>query len=120
MPRRTVPHPFVAKVGARVRLLRDERNMSLADVANASGISKGHLSSIEHGLVGMTLGTVERIAKALELSPMYVYAFPEDDEIAKIAELSRRLPPSYLEKLQQMLIKMVDAERRGRSKRTRV
>lgn len=118
MPRRTVPHPFVAKVGARVRQLREERNMSLTDVANASRISKGHLSSIEHGLAGMTLGTVERLAKALELSPMYVYAFPED-EVAETAELIRRLPPSYLEKLQNLLIKMVTAERRGRSKRSR-
>jgi transcriptional regulator with XRE-family HTH domain len=120
MPRRTVPHPFVARVGARVRQLRDERNMSLAEVATASSISKGNLSRIEHGLTGMTLGTVERLAKALELSPLYVYAFPEDDEFVKIAELIRRLPPSYLEKLQQLLIKMVNAERRGRSKRSRI
>jgi aminopeptidase N len=49
-----------------------------------------------------------------------VYAFPEDDEIAEIAELIRRLSPSYLEKLQKLLIKLVDAERRGRSKRSRV
>lgn len=78
-PTNRIPHAFIAKVGARVRQLCYERNMSLADVANASGISKGHLSSIEHGLIGMTLGTVERFAKALEISPMYVYAFPEDD-----------------------------------------
>jgi len=116
MPRRTEPHLFLAKLGARVRQLRDERNMSLADVANASGISKGHLSSIEHGLIGMTIGTVERLAKALELPPMYVYAFPEDDEVAETAELMRRLPPSYLPKLQQLLTKMVDTESRGRSK----
>ncbi len=76
----------------------------------------------------MTRGTVERLANSFELSPMFVYelspmfvyAFPEDDEIAEIAELIRRLSPSYLEKLQKLLIKLVDAERRGRSKRSRV
>lgn len=120
MPRRTVPHPIVAKVGARIRQLRYERNMSLADLANASSVPKGHISSLEHGLIAVTTGTIGRLAKALELPALHVLAFDADDEMVKTAGLIRQLPPSYLKKLRQQLIKMIDAEQRGRSKRSHI
>lgn len=115
MPRRTASHPFAAKVGARVRELRLERNMSLADLADASGISKGHISSVEHGLLAITLETLGRLAKGLGLPPFAVFAFAEDDEIAQIADLVRRLPATHLKRLQQVMTRMLQSVARTRS-----
>lgn len=87
MPRRKEHSEFTAKVGTRFRELRTKQHLSLAAVSDATSISKGHLSSIEHGLSAITVETVERMANGLGLPPMYLLAFPEEDERARIADL---------------------------------
>jgi len=109
MPRRTEPEPFASKVGARIRELRLERNMSLAELADISGLSKGHLSSVEHGLAAITIQTIDRLAKGLELSALYVLTFAADDERAQVAELVRKLPAADVKKLRRELSKSVQA-----------
>ncbi|MDI1442420.1 helix-turn-helix transcriptional regulator [Polyangium sp. 6x1] len=103
MPRRTTPSPGAAKVGARIRDLRLERGLSLQQVAEAGQLSKGHLSSIEHGLAAITIETLERIARGLDLLAMDLCTFPEDDERARIADLVRRGPKKELPKLRREL-----------------
>ncbi|MRG92844.1 helix-turn-helix domain-containing protein [Polyangium spumosum] len=66
MPRRTVPDPFASQVGGRIRELRLERGMSLAELADASELSKGHLSSVEHGLAAITIQTISRLARGAQ------------------------------------------------------
>ncbi len=103
MPRRKVGSPFTTKVGARIRELRVDRNMSLGALATAGGISKGHLSSIEHGLAAINVETIERLARGLDLPPLYVLTFAEEDELARIAELARKLPQEDLQKVRREL-----------------
>lgn len=105
MPRRTEPDPQTAKLGARLRELRHERNMSLGDLADAAEVSKGHLSSIEHGLAAITIQTVARLAKGLGLSPMYLLASPADDERDHVVELVRKLSTPEIVKLRRDLVK---------------
>ncbi len=103
MPRRTTPSPAAAKVGARIRELRFERGLSLQHVAEVGQLSKGHLSSIEHGLAAITVETLERIARGLDVLPMDVCTFPEDDERARIADIVRKVPKKDLPKLRREL-----------------
>ncbi len=119
MPRRTEPEPFAAKVGARVRELRLERHMSLAEVATAGDLSKGHLSSIEHGLAAMTIQTIDRLGKALELPASCMLAFAADDERAHVAELVRKLPEAEVKKLRRELTKTAQMAARTPSGRPR-
>ncbi|MDI3291466.1 helix-turn-helix transcriptional regulator [Polyangium sp. 15x6] len=65
MPRRQTTHPLLTAFGARVRDLRLDRKMSLADLAETSGVRKGALSSIENGRVNVTIETCVRIAMGL-------------------------------------------------------
>lgn len=51
----------------RLRNLRLERRMSLDDLEAASGVSKGHLSGIERGLVVMKVTMLLKIAAALKI-----------------------------------------------------
>jgi len=103
MPRRTEASPFSSKVGARIRAVRLEQNMSLGELAQGSGISKGHLSSIEHGLAAITIESVERIARGLGVLPMYVLTFPDDDLRCRIVEQVRSQPTVELRKLKKEL-----------------
>jgi transcriptional regulator with XRE-family HTH domain len=105
MPRRIEPEPYALKVGERLRALRQERNLSLAELAEASDLSKGHLSSIEHGLAAITIQTILRVAKGLNLPPLYVLTFSADDERDHIMELVRKLPSSEVTKLRRELTK---------------
>jgi transcriptional regulator with XRE-family HTH domain len=111
MPRRNTPDPYAQQVGARIRELRLERNMSLADLANASELSKGHLSSVEHGLAAITIGTIQRLAQGFELPPLYILAFAAEDEYAKIAELLRDLPVAEVKKVRRQLQTQVGKKR---------
>jgi transcriptional regulator with XRE-family HTH domain len=105
MPRRLEPEPYASKVGARLRDLRLERNLSLADLAEASELSKGHLSSIEHGLAAITIQTITRLAKGLGVSPLYLLTFPGDAEHDQVMELVRKLPANDVVKLRRDLTK---------------
>jgi len=73
--------------------------MTLSEFAVIAGMAKGHLSSIENGLASITAETVERIATALGVSPMYLFAFPEEDERARIVELLRTFPLKEVKKV---------------------
>ncbi len=77
--------------------------MSLADLADASELSKGHLSSVEHGLAAITIGTIQRLARGFDLPPMYILAFASEDEYAKIAELLRALPIAEVKKVRRQI-----------------
>jgi transcriptional regulator with XRE-family HTH domain len=107
MPRRTTPEPIAAKVGARLRDLRQERGFSLAALADASGLSKGHMSSVERGLVLVTVGTVVAAAKALGVPPFVVIMFPDEDPLAAALEHVREIEGGDSEKAAATLRKAV-------------
>lgn len=79
MPTRRFPDPFAAQIGERIRQLRGEKNMSLIELSRVSGISRGHLSDIEHGKVVMTIGTLGSLAGALHVPPFALCLVPKDD-----------------------------------------
>jgi transcriptional regulator with XRE-family HTH domain len=103
MPRRTEPEPFASQVGARIRELRLERNMSLAELADISGLSKGHLSSVEHGLAAITIHTIARLATGFGVPPLYLLTFAKEDERAHAAELLRYLSAADVKKVRRQL-----------------
>lgn len=119
MPRRTDPDPQTAKLGARLRELRHEHNMSLSDLADAAEVSKGHLSSIEHGLAAITIQTISRLAKGMGLSPMYILVSPADDERDHVMELVRKLPAQEIVKLRRELVKAAKETAKAAAKAAR-
>src|SRR4051812_22955612 len=118
MPRRIEPDPSALKVGERLRELRLERNMSLADLADAAELSKGHLSSVEHGLAAITIQTISRLAKGLNVPALYLLTFPPDDERDQIAELVRKLPAQEVAKLRRELTKLAKEAAKEAAKET--
>lgn len=58
----------VELLGQRIRLVRTERSMTLADVARETGLSTGFLSQVENGVTNVSLGALYRIAGALRMT----------------------------------------------------
>jgi DNA-binding transcriptional MerR regulator/quercetin dioxygenase-like cupin family protein len=50
-------------VGARLRMLRSRRNLSLAQVAAAVGVSVGFLSALERSQMSASVGTLRKLAR---------------------------------------------------------
>ncbi|MBK9260372.1 MAG: helix-turn-helix transcriptional regulator [Polyangiaceae bacterium] len=109
MPRRSTPDAFALQVGGRIRDLRREQGLSLGALADASGLSKGHLSSVEHGLAAITIHTIARLATGFGVPPMYLLAFSKEDERAHAAELLRYLSVADVKKVRRQLQQQVAA-----------
>jgi len=58
---------FVYEVGRRLRSLREERSVSLRELARQSGISANALSMIERGLTAPSIITLSKLSQALEI-----------------------------------------------------
>jgi DNA-binding transcriptional MerR regulator/mannose-6-phosphate isomerase-like protein (cupin superfamily) len=59
----STPAENTASPGLRFRRLRQGRNLSLAQVASATGVSVGFLSALERGQMRASIGTLRRIAR---------------------------------------------------------
>ena len=68
MPRRSTPDPLAERIGARIRVLRNEAGLTLEKLAYESEVgSKGFLSDVEKGLARPTVETLQAIADRLEM-----------------------------------------------------
>ena len=87
MGRRDVPHPFATKIGGRVKTLRREQGLTQERLAYEVGFSKGQLS------------TIEKLSESLNLLPLDLLTFPEDDERQRLVDLMRQLTPEQIHDL---------------------
>ncbi len=100
MPRRTKPDALALAVGRRIRALRQEQGLTMEKLAyEIDSGSKGHLSSLEKGLVMPTVATLKAVADRLEVLVADLVNDPRDGDRAKLLELTRGLPPGVLRKL---------------------
>lgn len=113
MPRRHEPESSAAKVGARIRELRIERNLSPAELATATGFSKSQVLRMESGLNLITAEMITTFAKALGVRDFDLLTFPSESELGRTAELTRKLPRRDLKKLQQTIVKAIQAAARA-------
>ena len=67
---------FETDLGARVRSLRRERGLTLKGLGRLAGLSHPFLSQVERGLARPSVGSVERIAAALDVSVAQLWAPP--------------------------------------------
>lgn len=100
MPRRTKPDALALKIGRRIRELREEAGLTQEKLAYTSELgSKGHLSSLEKGLVMPTIATLETIADGLGVLVADLVNDPAKGDRAKLIELSRTASPGGVRRL---------------------
>lgn len=62
------------RIGGRIRALRHARNLTLVQLAAGAGLSHPFLSQLERGLARPSIGSLERIARALGSSQVELLA----------------------------------------------
>jgi transcriptional regulator with XRE-family HTH domain len=93
---REVPEEHItANVGERVRQVRNNRGLSLEDVSQRTAIDVSLLSQIEEGAVAPPLGTVVKLAKALEMRMGYFISGEEDRPYTIVRHSDRKVVSRY-------------------------
>ncbi len=56
------------KVGEKIKEIREEKDLSIEDMASLAGLSSSDISQIENQMVSPSLGTLIKLARALDVS----------------------------------------------------
>ena len=91
------------RVGEKVRELREQKGLSLQDMATRTGYTSALLSQVENHMISPPLGALIRIAKALEVKvgtffgdePRESYAIVRKDERKHISRYASKEGVSY-------------------------
>jgi transcriptional regulator with XRE-family HTH domain len=94
------------RVGRRVRALRLEKNLSLADLASKAGISIGALSQIERGMSSLRVRVIWPLAAALDVEPSALIADGSEpvNDLYCVRATSRRPLPVHSEGITKDLL----------------
>jgi transcriptional regulator with XRE-family HTH domain len=77
------------KVGAAIRALRLRKRLTLKEVAEAAGLSESFLSQLERSRVNASIGSLSRVAAALNVSMAELFAPPENGQVRVIRKNDR-------------------------------
>jgi len=114
------------EIGHRIKIFRENKNLSMNELAKKAGIGQSTLSYIESGQRQPTFEIVERIVNALGMT--LAEFFTEDQEktklptdILQIVNMAKEIPPEQLkvvEVLMETLIKESEKTKRKKKKKT--
>ncbi|HWU01727.1 MAG TPA: XRE family transcriptional regulator [Novosphingobium sp.] len=74
------PRALEKALGSRVRKLRRQQDLSVAELAGAAGLSTGMLSKIENGQISPSLTSINALAQALNVSISSLFALAEEQQ----------------------------------------
>ena len=81
------------ELGGRIRALRQARRLTLRDVAERSGVTESFLSQVERDVTSPSIATVQRIARALDLSIAQLFA--EEPQTGRVVRREARRRVEY-------------------------
>jgi transcriptional regulator with XRE-family HTH domain len=80
----TAADPTIARIGPRIKALREGLDLSLRDLAGRSGVSAPMLSQVERGETSPTLQVAARIAAGLELKLSQLLRLDEGGSVSVV------------------------------------
>jgi len=89
MSRQNPRTPLVSQVGARIRYLRLERGLPLAQLAERAGLCLHRLEGIERGSITLNVETIGALAHALRASAFDLLNCDPDDARGEFVEMLR-------------------------------
>ena len=79
----------VAALGPQIRALRQSRGLTLTQLAEAGGLSVGHLSQVERGLSTPTIRQLQAIGRVMGVKIGWFFAGAEERQAPDEAEIVR-------------------------------
>src|SRR5947209_6363739 len=92
--------PGNCSLGEKLKFYRRQRQLSLADLAAHSGISKSLISQVERSVVNPSVATIRSLAKGLEI-PVFLLFLDDHSRTDLVRRAERRrvfLPGSTVER----------------------
>lgn len=83
-------------LGKSIKLCRTQRNMTQAELAQAVGISVGHLSLIERNKRDLAFSKVKKIAEALDIPVFLIVYFADENKCCFDPRLQEKLAHAAL------------------------
>jgi transcriptional regulator with XRE-family HTH domain len=114
--RRPTIGPAAKALGARLRDLRVQRDMSQGDIEERTGLLRCYVSRVENGWTIPSVETLEKFAAALAV-PLHLLFYTGKGSPKPLASLSREVreerevPDPFAKKLRRLVGKMGDRER---------
>jgi transcriptional regulator with XRE-family HTH domain len=71
------------QIGGRLKAVRQARRLTLTDVAEASGLTKGFLSKLERDQTSASVAALVRVCAALDISPASLFEAPSGGEVVR-------------------------------------
>jgi transcriptional regulator with XRE-family HTH domain len=78
------------RIGARIRIERDNRGWSLTDLAQRSGVSRAMINKVERGEASPTASLLGRLAGAFGLTLSMLLARTETDHIGRLVRANEQ------------------------------
>ncbi len=94
----TLQSEVIKNIGPRIRALRESRGLTQGRFQVLSRISRSYVSRIESGQMTPSLGTLEKVAEALEVQVNYFFRPASNGEVILADPFIRKLRP-YLRQL---------------------
>jgi transcriptional regulator with XRE-family HTH domain len=82
---------IVVNVGERVRAVRMKRGLTLDDISRRTDIAAETLNQIEEGVIAPPLGTIIKLAKALEMKMGYLISGEENRAYTIVRKRDRKI-----------------------------
>ena len=92
----TIIDSLDTRIGARIRIERENRGWSLTDLARRSGVSRAMINKVERGEASPTASLLGRLAGAFGLTLSMLFARTETDHMGRLVranEQSRWIDP---------------------------
>jgi transcriptional regulator with XRE-family HTH domain len=102
---RSTPDPLAKLVGARIRELRTEAEFTFDAFVEETGLGRGYVSELERGTVVPTIGTLAKVAKALQVGLMDLVAVtgtPREELLDATRDLSEADVKAVLRTVQKV------------------
>ena len=99
------------KTGEKIRRRRLELNMTMEDLGKAIGVQKSAINKYEKGIVDIKSSTLSSIAKALNVSPVFLLDDEDDKELDVLLDVLVRLSSKNRELAKKILLNLLDEEK---------
>jgi XRE family aerobic/anaerobic benzoate catabolism transcriptional regulator len=115
-PYETASALLIARLAKRVRAARKERGLPRRVLSERSGVSPRYLAQLEAGEGNISVGLLQRVAKALEVKIEALLAedLPMDRDAERIGQLYRSAPQDVQQNVMHLLAPQNPAALRGR------
>jgi len=96
-------------LGARIRLTRTQKGITLQELSERSGLSKGFICQLENDKASPSLQALEKLAAGLNVPIAYLFLTPDE----KIFVVRKHERPQYRVGAEGMLVQVLSANRRS-------